>query len=196
MSKSSSSSSNTTIPTSPAETSLMEGLEGLKDINTQIFVGIENMRRIVKSQSDKLQKGDSDQQYLVFTRVSVDDLAEIDRARNSIGKGTRMTHYTDTNLLIVKLPTAKQESAHRNLAKEVCFKLARMGMPADEFHSVGATTYRVRGSSKKADSAYRPHSFRPNKTDWPTIVFESGLSEPLRHLRLVATGGLRNPEVP
>src|SRR4051812_38062829 len=125
MSKSSSSSSNTTIPTSPAETSLMEGLEGLKDIDTQIFVGIENMRRMVKLQSDKLQKGDSEQQHLVFTRVSVDDLAEIDRARNRIGKGTRMTHYTDTNLLIVKLPTAEHESAHGNLAKEVCFKLAR-----------------------------------------------------------------------
>jgi hypothetical protein len=166
----------------------MEGLEGLKNINTQIFVGIENMRRIVKSQSDKLQKGDSDQQYLVFTRVSVDDLAEIDRARNRIGKGTRMTHHTDTNLLIVKLPTAEHESAHRNLAKEVIIALVTMGrrLASYEFHSVGATTFRVPGSSKEADSAYRPRSFRPNKTDWPTIVFESGVSETLSQLRFDA----------
>jgi hypothetical protein len=164
----------------------MEGLEGLEDINIQTFVGIQNMRRIVKSQSDKLQKGDSDQQYLVFSRVSVDDLAKIDSARNSIGKGTRMTHYTDTNLLIVKLPTAEHESAHTNLAKEVVIALTVMGprLASYECHSVGATTYRVRGSSKEADSAYRPRSFRPNKTDWPTIVFESGLSESLRQLRV------------
>jgi hypothetical protein len=180
-SKSSSSTSITTIPTPPAET--IEGLEGLEDINIQIFVGIQNMRRIVKSQSDKLQKGDSDQQYLVFSHVSVDDLAKIDSARNSIGKGTRMTHYTDNNLLIVKLPTAEHESAHGNLANKVVTATMRMGIPDGEFYFVGATTYRVPGSSKEADSAYRPYSFRPNKTDWPTIVFESGLSESLRQLR-------------
>jgi ribosomal protein L11 len=123
------------------------------------------MREIVRSESDKLQKGDSDQQYLVFAHVSVDDLAEIDRARNSIGKGTRMTHYTDINLLIVKLPTAEHELAHGNLANKVCFTLARMGMPDREFQSVGATTYRVRGSAKEGDSAYRPRSFRLNNAD-------------------------------
>ena len=164
----------------------LEGLEGLKDINTEIFVGIENMRRIVKSQSDKLQKGDSEQQYLVFTRVSVDDLAEIDRARNKIGKGIRITHYTDTNLLIVKLPTAEHESAHGNLATGMIEKVVLMGIPARELQFVGATRFRVRGSSKEGDSAYRPRSFRPNKADWPTIVFESGLSEPLSQLRLDA----------
>jgi hypothetical protein len=170
----------------------MEGLEGLKDINTQIFVGIENMRRIVRSQSDKLQKGDSDQQYLVFTRVSVDDLAEIDHARKRIGKGTRMTHYTDTNLLIVKLPTAEHESAHGNLATKVVEKIVLMGISSDELDFVGASRFRSRGSSKEADSAYRPHSFRPNKTDWPTIVFESGLSETLSQLRLDAGWWLGN----
>jgi hypothetical protein len=100
MSKSSFSSSNTTIHTSPAEISPMEGLE---DVNIQPFVRIANMRKIVKSQSDKLQAGNSNQQYLVFMPVTKDDLAKIDRARPSIGKHTRMAHYTDTNLLIVKL---------------------------------------------------------------------------------------------
>jgi hypothetical protein len=189
MSKSSSSSSNTSITTSPAET--LEGLEGLKDIYTRIFVGIENMRKIVKSESDKLQKGDSDQQYLVFARVSVDDLTKIDGARNRIGKGTRMTHYTDTNLLIVKLPTAEHELAHGNLATGMIEKVVLMGIPARELSFVGATTVRTRGSSKEADSAYRPRSFRPNKTDWPTIVFESGLSETLRQLIIDADWWLR-----
>jgi hypothetical protein len=192
MSKSSSSTSNTTIPTSPEETSLIEGLEdisptaGLEGIHKSLFDGIPNMRKIVKSQYNKLQNGDSAQQYLVFERVSVDDLTKIDHAFNNIGIHTRTTHYTDENLLIVKLPTAEHEAAHLKLGMRVMENLVLMGMSLDEFHPVGATRIRGRLSSKEADSAYRPYSFRPNKTDWPTIVFEAGLSESLRRLRLDA----------
>jgi hypothetical protein len=107
MLKSSSSMSNTSIPTSPAETSLIpediSPLDGLDAINIQPFIGIGKMLGIVKRKSDELQKGVLDQQYLIFTHVSVDDLAKIDRAHNSIGKGIWMTHCTDINLLIVKL---------------------------------------------------------------------------------------------
>ena len=63
-------------------------MEGLEDINVQPFLGIANMRSTVGRQCDKLQKGDSEQQYLIFTGVSVDDLTKIDRVRNSIGKCT------------------------------------------------------------------------------------------------------------
>jgi len=118
-----------TIPTSPAETSTTEGLkaeilpmegleadtsplEGLEDISIQPFVGIANMRRIVKGQYDKLLKDDSDQQYLIFARVGLDELAKIDHTRNSIGKHIRMAHFPDIDLLIVKIPTAPHESAH------------------------------------------------------------------------------------
>jgi hypothetical protein len=207
MSKSSSSSSSTTNPTiltSPTDTSTIEGLEdiniepsptesspieGLENINLQPFVGIADMRKVIKAQSEKLRKGDSEQQHLIFARVRASDIPKIEAARDSMGKHIRLTHYTDTDLLIVKIPTAEHESAHRNLAKRVVITLDRMGTPGlaeDEFHSVGATTFHTRNSSKEADSAYRPRSFRPNKNDWPTIVFESGVSETLRHLRLVA----------
>ena len=191
MSKSSSSSSNTSIPTSPAETSLIpediSPLDGLDVVNIQPFIGIGNMRGIVQRKSDKLQKGDSDQQYLIFTHVSVDDLAKIDRARNSIGKGIRMTHYTDIDLLIVKLPSAVHERAHGNLATDMIGKVVLMGIPPTELDFVGASRFRGRRSSKEGDSAYRPHSFRPNETDWPTIVIEAGVSESLRRLRFDAS---------
>ena len=144
------------------------------------------MQKAIKAQSEKLRKGDSEQQYLIFARVRAYDLPKIDAARDNMGKHIRLTHYKDTDLLIVKLPTAEHESAQGNLANKVVAATVRMGIPDGEFHFVGATTYRVRGSSKEGDSAYRPRSFRPNKTDWPTIVFESGVSETLRHLRLVA----------
>jgi hypothetical protein len=145
------------------------------------------MRGIVKRQSAKFERGDSDQQYLTFTDVSVDDLAKIDRARNSIGKGIRMTHYTDIDLLIVKLPSAVHERAHGNLATDMIEKVVLMGMRARELDFVGASRFRGRRSSKEGDSAYRPHSSRPNETDWPTIVIESGVSESLRLLRFDAS---------
>ncbi|KIX01099.1 uncharacterized protein Z518_10165 [Rhinocladiella mackenziei CBS 650.93] len=190
MSKSSS-ASNTTIPTSPEETSLVKGSEdisptaGLEDIRPLPFKTILNLRKIVQSQCDELQKGDSTQQYLVFTHVSTDDLTKIDRTLEKMSIHTRMTHYTDENLLIVKFPTAKHEAAHLSLTGKVNRKLALMGID-DEFWPVGATRIHGRRSSKEADSAFKPYSFRPNEADWPTIVFEAGLSESLRRLRLDA----------
>jgi hypothetical protein len=180
------------IQPSPVETSPMEGLEG---ISIQPFVGIANMRRIIKWQYDRLQKGDSDQQYLVFARVGVDDLAKIDRARDRMGEHTRLAHYTDIDLLIVKLPSAKHEMAHLSLVHKIIEKLVRMGMPVEEFCGIGANRFRGHNYSKEGDSTFKPYSRRPNDTDWPTIVFESGFSESLSRLRhdarwwLVESGG-------
>jgi hypothetical protein len=66
-----------------------------------------------------------------------------------------------------------------------------MGVPAFELNFVGATRYHGLNSSKEADSAYKPLSIRPNDTDWPTIVFESGYSESLHRLRIGASWWLR-----
>jgi hypothetical protein len=162
-----------------AETSPMEGLEG---VDIRPFIGVPNIRKFVNLQYDSLQKGDTDQQYLAFRPVTVDDLAKIDRARGSIGH-IRLAHYTDTDLLIVKIPTAQHESAHLGLGKKLILKVARMGIPDDELHTVGATRFHGHKSSKEGDSSYKPYSFRPNSTDWPTIVIESGVSESLNRLR-------------
>ena len=83
------------------ETSQTSPLKGLEDIKIQQFIGIADMRKIVNSQSDKLRAGASDQ-YLIFQPVTEKDLAKIDRERHNIGKDTRMTHYADTDLLIIK----------------------------------------------------------------------------------------------
>jgi len=152
------------------------------------------MRRIVKWQSEKLQKGDSDLQYLIFAHVSVDDLAKIDRALNSIGMHTRMAHYTDTDLLIVKLPSAEHEAAHGSIATNMVMTFARMGVPNDEIHFVGATRIRGCNSSKEADSAYRPYSFRPNKTDWQRSPSSPDYPNRCVVLDWTQDGGLWNSE--
>jgi hypothetical protein len=62
-----------------------------------------------------------------------------------------------------------------------------MGISSNELDFVGASRFRGRNSSREGDSAYRPQSFRPNETDWPTIVIESGVSESLQRLRFDAS---------
>ena len=143
------------IQASPEETSPMERLE---DIIIPPFIGIADTRRMVKWQSEKLQKGDLDQQYLVFARVGIDDLAKIDLARNGIGKHIRMTHYTDTDLLIVKLPSATREAAHLNLVAILYEELVLMGVRAPELCGLGGTRFYGRSSSKEGDSTYKPLS--------------------------------------
>ena len=167
-------------------------MEGLQDVSIHQYIGIPNLRRLVRAQSDKLQADRSNQQYLIFQGVTKDHLDKIDRERASIGKHTRMSHDMDIDLLIIKLmPSAKHESPHLSLARRLEFALARMGLPEDCLYPLGTTRFYGRRSSKEPDSAYKPLS-RNLETDWPTIVFESGLSESLTRLRHDAQWWLTN----
>jgi hypothetical protein len=114
-------STHVSTKSSPVKTS---PLDGLADTSIYRFTGISDLRKRVGLQSDALVAGRINQQHLVFRGVTKDDLARIDRQRVSIGKHTRMTHYTDTDLLIIKLmPLAEHEAAHTTLAEEVIDKL-------------------------------------------------------------------------
>ena len=124
--------------------------KGLENVYIRLYTGILNIRKVINPQSKKLQEGDSNQQCLIFARVKAADLAKIDDVRSSLGKHTRMTYYTDTDQLIIKLmPSAKHEKAHLNLAKMFNFKLARMGMAETSFDSVGAQRFEDSTSSKE-----------------------------------------------
>jgi hypothetical protein len=195
MSKSSSSSSYTptttslevTIPTSPPQTSLWEELKGIEN---HVFLSVEIMQDIVKSQRDKFENGSSDQQYLIFKYVSSGDFVKIDDARHKIGK-IRMTYYSDLHLLIVKIPSAAHEAAASNIGNEVLVELRVMGIGRYEFWSVNSQRYQAVTSSNEADIAYKPSSFRRGETAWPTLVFEVGVSESPRGLRFDARWWLR-----
>lgn len=145
------------------------------------------MRKIVNELSKSLQSGTTDAQYLTFERVTREDLAKIDASRASIGKHARMTYYADIDLLIVKLmPSAKHEAAHRSLSEDFVNKIRVMGVSGTRLYPLGAARFEGHNSSKEADSAYKPLPTRSGESDWPTIVFESGLSESFRNLRTAA----------
>jgi hypothetical protein len=91
---------------SPAEAS---HLEGLGYVSIYQFKGIQDLQKRVEKQSDALRDGRTINQYLVFLGVTKDHLAQIDRQRTKMRKHTRITHYTDTRELIVKLPTANMK---------------------------------------------------------------------------------------
>ena len=68
--------------------------------------------------------------YLIFRLVTTDDLLNIERARENgkIDRGVRMTHYVDWDILILKVPTAEHEVAHRNFSKELTAEAMGMGL--------------------------------------------------------------------
>jgi len=180
-----------TVPTSVTEALSLEGLEG---VDIQQFIGTGDMKRAIKSRSKKLQAGSSSNQYLIFRPVTMDDLEKIDRERHTIGKHTRMTHYTDTDMLVVKLmPSTKHEAAHLSFAEEWTDRVKAMGLTRRDYLPLGAGRFCGRRSSKEGDSAYKP-STRKNANDWPTFVIESGLSESLRCLRSDAEWWLKNSQ--
>jgi hypothetical protein len=183
------SSTHVSTQSSPVETS---PLEGKADAPIYRFTGIPDLRKHVRLQSDTLLAGRTSQQYLVFLGVTKKDLARIDRQRASIGKHTRMTHYTDLDLLIIKLmPSAEHETVHIALSDEVNHKLEGMGLPRRSLVGLGATTCVGHNSSKEGDSTYKPRC-RDRKVDCPTIVFEAGLFKSLAGLRTDAQWWLTN----
>jgi hypothetical protein len=55
-------------------------------------------------------------------------------------------------------------------------------------------TYKGTSTEKEPDTCWRPLAARPNKQDWPTLVFEVGVSETLRKLRNDARWWLANSQ--
>jgi hypothetical protein len=85
------------------------------------------------------------------------------------------------------------QAAHLNLVGgRLIKKLCVMGMSVDELFPLGGTRFHGHNSSKEGDSTFKPYSFRQKATDWPTIVFESGVSQSLPHLRFDARWWLEN----
>jgi hypothetical protein len=166
--------------------------KGYEDAPIYRFGGIPDLRKRVQSLADELAAGRTTEQYLVFRSVTKDHLAQIDHQRASIGKGIRLTHYTDTDLLIVKVPMAEHEQAHLSLSDEVNHKLEGMGLARRSMWSCGGTTYTGFASSKEGDSTYKPKWCRAGKGNWPTLVFEAGVSETLARLRTDAEWWLTN----
>ena len=178
--KSASSKSASSSP-STAEISLKDGLPA---VNIRPYISILDTRKAVNSLSTALQVGKTTDQYLAFEHVKNGDLAKIDNARTSLGRHTRMSYYADSELLIIKImPSVKHDAAHRMLSDDLVSKIRAMGVPKREFAPLGSGRFQGHNSSKEADEAYKPLPSRISNRDWPTLIFECGLSDSLSRLR-------------
>jgi hypothetical protein len=184
-------STHVSTNSSPVTNSTPKGpLKEYENAPTFHFTGIPNLRKRIESLAKDLAAGRTTEQYLVIRDVTKDHLAQIDDESTGIGR-SRKTHYADTNLLIIKVPTLAHESAHLSLSDEVNEKLRGMGIPKRSLCGFGHTTYYGSSSSKEGDSTYKPRC-RTRKDDWPVLVVEAAVSETLARLRIDADWWLTN----
>ena len=64
-------------------------------------------------------------------------------------------------------------------------------MSVKDLVSLGATRFCGPNSRKEGYAVFKPSTLK-NEDDWPTLVFECGLSESLRRLRIDAAWWLKN----
>jgi hypothetical protein len=163
-------------------------LERLQD-EVQKYPTKADLKRAIELRVKDLEAGKTTNQYLVFKPVTEANVNIIDR-HHVIGN-IRVTYCKDLQTLILKVPTFEHESAHGEFASKIVIRSALMGLER-ELAFCGATRYQGDNVDKEADSAYKPRSLRPLKTDWPTIVLEGGVSESLLELRTDASWWLSN----
>ncbi|CUS15112.1 unnamed protein product, partial [Tuber aestivum] len=147
----------------------------------------------VKSQTNALRIRNGGQ-YLVFSPVSEEQLAKIERLRDANYKQLHFLYVNQAQTLVAKLMLSGiHEVATSEFGRMLWKKTASMGDDLDEdLLDMRGTRYKGVSSSKEADSAFRPQSSRPHKTNWPTVVVESGVSETLERLRVDAKWWLYN----
>jgi len=167
---------------------LTEGLEG---VEPQHYKGIESFRTAINSQADQLCSGKAGQ-YAVFSRLTQAQFANIDRFCNTNYKSLRFLYYEKEETLIVKIMPGNVDTlACTGFELELYRKLTAMELQY-ELRNMRDTTYHGISNAKEADSSFKPLSFRPSATDWPTLAIEHGVSQSIKALRAAANWWFEN----
>ncbi|KAI8635460.1 hypothetical protein F5Y19DRAFT_12195 [Xylariaceae sp. FL1651] len=122
--------------------------------------------------------------YLVVTDVFPADFNKLNRQERRPFRLRR--YYANTGTLIITIPTNLHEALHLELYRRYEHKLARNGQE-EKWSAIGSTTFRPQGhpggDGGEGDSSGGPNPERHYKNAWPTLVIESGASEPLSALQ-------------
>ena len=162
-------------------------------VNIHRFAGVPDMRKIIIGLAKALQDGLTYAQYLAFEGVTTENRAKIDSSRSSLVRHVKTSFYKDIDLLIVKvMPSVVHKTAYCLLSEDFRFKLQAMEVPRRDLVPIGSARYQGSRSDKEPDAGYKPMPGRGSGSDWPTIVFEVGLSESLSQLRTDAAWWLIN----
>jgi len=156
---------------------LTEGLEGVEHHN---YRDIRTLKEAVNSRADTPRSDKADESlppYLIFSPVTPRQLANIDRLRKTCYKDLRFLYLNEPQVLIVKhMPDPVHHLAAKMFEDIIKEKLLAGGQ-RNEMANMGNTTYQGMSSGKQPDGSLRPLRARPNHLDWPTVIFEGGVSE-------------------
>ncbi|RPA96288.1 hypothetical protein L873DRAFT_1744025 [Choiromyces venosus 120613-1] len=171
---------------------LTEGLEGVEH---QEYRDMRSFTRAIDSQAAESGAGNADEYpcpYMVFSPVTRDQLANIERVRDTRYKRLRFMYLNDPKALIIKImPSVPHELVTGTFVSAFLEMVAAMGLRR-ALASVGHATYQGLASRKEADGSFKPRLARPLATDWPTVVLECGVSESARRLKVDARWWLDN----
>lgn len=164
----------------------------IKDL--RIFSSISALRQALESQVKQLQTSKTASQYIAFLHVPKAAMQRIEHYQDEgkFIKCVRLTYDSTSETLVVKLmPSGADQIAYtyiHDMIREVL--LLDMGIGIRQILNVGARRFKGREVGKEGDLALMPRSVDPVE-GWPSLVFETGLSESLSRLRLDATWWLR-----
>ncbi|KAJ9364503.1 hypothetical protein C8Q69DRAFT_517266 [Paecilomyces variotii] len=190
----SSAARSTTMPQIPASSlSPSSELALVDEYPPAEFINIRALKEVVASKRKELHEGAQDQ-YLSFRHVTSEDFATIKARRVEImGRGPAFFYLGDIETLIIKFPTRAHEKAHATLGQRIQLKVFRMGIAFREFTAVNATAMKGGiNSEMEGDTSWINQRLRPNKTDWPNLVIEAGMSEPFIRLQNDAKWWIQN----
>jgi len=166
--------------------------EGLQEAAQREYIDNHSFAEAVESQINLVKAGNGGK-YMVFSRVSKDELTKIDQIRDAKYKSLRFLYHAHQQTLVVKImPDPKHELASSVFASLLWEKITPISLRRELVDMRGTRYDGLAGFSKEAHSAFKPKSSRPRGTDWPTLVIETGVPETLDRLRVDAHWWLTN----
>jgi hypothetical protein len=121
--------------------------------------------------------------------VSLDDFRSIEEIRDSECRKLRFFYESQSETLIITVPTLPHEMLHKWLDRSIITKLDAMGM-GNQVDSIGSATYTSTSggnleTSLEGDSSLTLVS-RTGRDVWPVLVIEAGYSQTMQELRTKA----------
>ncbi|KAG0566006.1 hypothetical protein KC19_7G030900 [Ceratodon purpureus] len=146
------------------------------------FGSLSGFKRICRNFHTAMRAGRG--QYLGFSNVKRSDIEDIDTIRREIPKMT-IRYDSEEEVLIIKFMAGAVHGTFAGLLSHE-FQLL-FAARAGEYSLIPIESARIKGSrrSKEPDKGYRPFD-RRRPSDFPSVVFEVGVSESLANLHLDA----------
>ncbi|KAJ5297797.1 hypothetical protein PENANT_c012G09850 [Penicillium antarcticum] len=171
--------------------SLQRGLP--EGYTTRVFSSIKHLQHEVAVILEMLQQNPNGNQWLLVLGLSSEKLKCLCEDHNILGANYRIM-WEQSNALIKVIPSASHEQITTRVSKHMEGQMRAMGISEDDWDWAAASKYppcppnstRTSIRGKEGDQGLIPQSRMFNQEEnygWPTLVFETGVSQSLGRLR-------------